>query len=120
VTIRPPEYKAPPSRIYTDIGWLCSALVGPVTFLAVWIYCAVNYGFLLGVFLGWIPALILGLFTAVAMIFLWPLAVVALLYVIYRFFGVHPGVLIYVGASAAIIAIGFIWWRHMARHNNTP
>jgi hypothetical protein len=97
-TIRPPEYNAPPRTTYTDLGWICAALTGPATFLAIWIYCAVTYGFLLGFFLGWIPALILALFVAVATIFLWPLAAVALLYVIYWFFGIHPGLLTYIAA----------------------
>ena len=41
--------------------------------------CAVTYGFLLGFGLGWIPALVLALLVVVATIFLWPLAVVAVL-----------------------------------------
>jgi hypothetical protein len=77
VTISPPAYKPPPRRAYTDLGWLCAALIGPATFLAVWIYCAVTYGFLLGFLLGWIPALILALLVAVVTIFLWPLLAVA-------------------------------------------
>jgi hypothetical protein len=87
MSIRPPEYKPPPRRAYTDLGWIFAALTGPATLLAVWIYCAVTYGFLLGFFLGWIPALILTLLVVVATIFLWPLAAVAVLYVIYRVFG---------------------------------
>src|SRR5262249_14297517 len=59
MSIRPPEYKPPPRRAYTNLGWIFAALTGPATLLAVWIYCAVTYGFLLGFFLCWIPALIL-------------------------------------------------------------
>ena len=90
MSIRPPEYKPPPRRAYTDLGWIFAALTGPATLLAVWIYCAVTYGFFFGFGLGWIPALILALLVVVATIFLWPLAAVAVLYVIYRVFGVHP------------------------------
>jgi hypothetical protein len=90
MSIRPPEYKPPPRTTYTDLGWIFAALTGPATLLAVWIYCAVSYGFVLGFGLGWIPALILALLVAVATIFLWPLAAVAVLYVIYRVFGIHP------------------------------
>jgi hypothetical protein len=61
MTIRPPEYKPPPRTTYTDLGWIFAALTGPATLLAVWIYCAVTYGFFLGFGLGWIPALILAL-----------------------------------------------------------
>jgi hypothetical protein len=76
MTIRPLEYKPPPRRTYTDLGWIFAALTGPATLLAVWIYCAVTYGLFLGFLLGWIPALILSLLVAVATIFLWPLAAV--------------------------------------------
>jgi len=92
-----------------------AALTGPATLLAVWIYCAVTYGFFLGFGLGWIPALILALLVAVATIFLWPLAAVAVLYVIYRVFGVHPELLIYIAAFVGIIAIAMIWWWHVAQ-----
>jgi len=112
MTIRPPEYKPPPRRTYTDLGWIFAALSGPVTLLAVWIYCAVTYGFFLGFGLGWIPALILALLVVVATIFLWPLAAIAVLYVIYRVFGVHPELLIYIAALVGIIAIAMIWWWH--------
>jgi len=72
MTTPPPKYQPPPRRRYTDLGWLCAALTGPATFLAIWIYCAVTYGFLFGFLLGWIPALLLALVVAVAMIYLWP------------------------------------------------
>jgi hypothetical protein len=117
-TIRPPEYKPPPRRAYTDLGWIFAALAGPATLLAVWIYCAVTYGFFLGFGLGWIPALILASLVAVATIFLWPLAAVAVLYVIYRVFGVHPVLLIYITALLGIIAIAMIWWWHVAKNKS--
>ena len=66
----------------------------------------------IGFFLGWIPALILALLVVVATIFLWPLVAVGVLYVIYRVFGVHPELLIYIAALVGIIAIAMIWWRH--------
>ena len=112
MSIRPPEYKPLPRTTYTDLGWIFAALTGPATLLAVWIYCAVTYGFFLGFGLGWIPALILALLVVVATIFLWPLAAVAFLYVIYRVFGVHPELLIYIAALVGIIAIAMIWWWH--------
>src|SRR6266568_3311786 len=62
-------------------------------------------GLFLGLWIGWIPALILALLVAVATIFLWPLAAVAVLYVIYRVFGVHPKLLTYIAAFVGIIAI---------------
>jgi hypothetical protein len=118
MSIRPPEYKPPPRRAYTNLGWIFAALTGPATLLAVWIYCAVTYGFLLGFFLGWIPALILALLVVVATIFLWPLAAVAVLYVIYRVFGIHPELLIYIAAFVGIIAIVMIWWWHVGNNKS--
>jgi hypothetical protein len=118
MTTRPPEYKPPPRTTYTDLGWIFAVLTGPATLLAVWIYCAVTYGFLLGFGLGWIPALILALLVALATIFLWPLAAVAVLYLIYRVFGVHPELLTYIAAFAGIIAIAMIWWWHVAKNKS--
>src|SRR5262249_46572281 len=115
VTIRPPEYQPPPKRAYTDFGWACAALAGPATLLAVWIYCAVTYGFLLGFFLGWVPALILALLVVVVMIYLWPLAAAAILYLIYRGFGVHPELLAYIAAFIGAFAVAIVWWWHMAK-----
>jgi hypothetical protein len=118
MTIRPPEYEPPPRTTYTDLGWIFAALTGPATLLGVWIYCAVTYGFFLGVGLGWIPALILALLVAVATIFLWPLAAVGVLYVIYRFFGMDLELLSYIPVFVGIIAIAMIWWWHLGRNNN--
>jgi len=118
MTIRPPEYEPPPRTTYTDLGWIFAALTGPATLLAVWIYCAVTYGFFLGIGLGWIPALILALLVAVATIFLWPLAAVGVLYVIYQFFGMDPELFTYIPVFVGIIAIAMIWWWHLGRHNN--
>jgi divalent metal cation (Fe/Co/Zn/Cd) transporter len=75
---------------------------------------------LFGFLLGWIPALILALVVAVAMIYLWPLAAVVLLYAIYRVLGVHPHLLNYIAVLIAICAIAIVWWWHMVRHNNMP
>lgn len=46
-----------------------SGLVGIVVFLAGWVYAIATYGFLVGVALGWIPAAIVGVVSAV----LWPI-----------------------------------------------
>jgi hypothetical protein len=118
MTTTPPKYQPPPRTTYTDLGWIFAAFTGPATLFAVWIYCAVTYGFFLGFGLGSIPALILSLLVAVATIFLWPLAAVAVLYVIYRVFGVRPELWTYIAAFIGIIAIAMIWWWHVA--NNKP
>ena len=96
-------------------GALFCCLKRRAAFLAVWIYCAVKYSVLFGFFLGWIPALILALVVAVAMIFLWPLAAVAI-HLIHRGFGFHPELLAYVAALIGIFAITIVWWWHMVRH----
>ena len=51
-------------------------LFGGVTFIGCWIYCISEYGFLLGVGLGWLPSLITGVVVGA----LWP--IVALLAVL--------------------------------------
>jgi hypothetical protein len=55
----------------------------------------------------------------VATIFLWPLPALAFLYVIYRAFGFHPG-LLNIAAFVAVFAIAMVWWWHMVRHNHLP
>ncbi len=49
-----------------------AVLVGFIAFAASWIYCIFAYGFLIGVALGWIPAMIVG-FIAGA---LWPIVLI--------------------------------------------
>ena len=56
---------------YLEIGAVAGVFAGSVTFLAAWIYCIFAYGFLLGVGLGWLPALITGFVVFGLMIFLW-------------------------------------------------
>jgi divalent metal cation (Fe/Co/Zn/Cd) transporter len=58
------------------------------------------------------------LLVAVATIFLWPLAAVMLLYVIYRVFDIHPELLTYIALFVGVIAIATVWWWHVVRHNN--
>ena len=51
-----------------------AALFGGVTFLGSWIWCIANYGFLLGVGLGWIPSMIVGFLVGL----LWPLVAIGI------------------------------------------
>ncbi len=53
---------------YKTVG----GLVGFVAFAASWLYCIFTYGFLIGVMLGWIPALIVGFIAGV----LWPIVII--------------------------------------------
>lgn len=60
-----------PAWIYWYIGaWI----VGVPTFIGTWIWCIAEYGFLLGVGLGWLPSLI----TAVVVGACWPVVAVLL------------------------------------------
>ena len=45
-----------------------------ITFIGSWVYCIVEYGYLLGVGLGWLPSLIVAVIAA----FLWPLIALAI------------------------------------------
>jgi hypothetical protein len=45
-------------EVYLGISKGLGAIVGVLTFVACWIYCISEYGFLLGVGLGWLPAMI--------------------------------------------------------------
>ena len=47
---------------------ISAAIVGVITFIITYIWSIVNYGFLFGVGLGWLPSMIL----AVVVGFLWP------------------------------------------------
>jgi hypothetical protein len=49
-----------------EIGFRITAVI---TFVAAWVYCIATYGYLLGVGLGWLPAII----TAIVFGALWPL-----------------------------------------------
>jgi hypothetical protein len=44
-----------------------------LVFIAVWVYCITEYGLLLGIGLGWLPATIIGVIAA----YLWPLLLFA-------------------------------------------
>ncbi len=54
-----------------DEYWAVGTAVGFLVFVGCWIYCIFAYGFLLGVGLGWLPALICGFLAAA----LWPLII---------------------------------------------
>ena len=117
MSIRPPEYKPPPRTTYTDLGWIFAALTGASNAPCCLDLLRRHLRLFLGLRIGLDSRLILALLVAVATIFLWPLAAVAVLYVIYSF-GVHPELLIYIAAFVGIIAIAMIWWWHVG--NNKP
>ena len=53
-------------------------IVGALSFIGIWIYALATWGLLLGLMLGWIPALIGGAILG----FLWPLVVLAIIGII--------------------------------------
>lgn len=68
-----------------DLGgclyWGVTILVWLAVFLGSWIYCIAEYGYLLGVGLGWLPSVIVASLAAL----LWPLAAIGavILWVMY-------------------------------------
>ena len=58
---------------YGSIGVLTGYLIGGLTFLGAWAYCAATYGFLFGFGLGWLPAIILAVIVGGLSGLLWPL-----------------------------------------------
>lgn len=56
-------------------GWYetIAKIVAVPVFIGVWIYCIFAYGFLLGVGLGWLPAMIVAVIAG----FLWPFIALA-------------------------------------------
>lgn len=62
---------------YIAIGWRLAIPVAVITFIACWIYAFLEYGFLLGVGLGWFPSLLVALVAGGLTIFLWGLVPVA-------------------------------------------
>ncbi len=57
-----------------------AAIVGLVTFIASWIYCISEYGYLFGVGLGWLPSFIVATIAA----YTWPLLLLILIAMIER------------------------------------
>jgi hypothetical protein len=63
-------------------GYWLGAAVGILTFISAYVYCIATYGCLLGVGLGWLPAMIVAAVACGLTIFLWGPAVVLLLIVL--------------------------------------
>ncbi len=58
---------------YLAIGVVIGWLVGIAAFIGSWIYCISEYGYLLGVTLGWIPGVIVAPIAGVLAYVLWGL-----------------------------------------------
>lgn len=56
---------------YLLIGWF----IGVIIFVCIWIYAFVSWGFLIGLAIGWLPAIIGGIISGL----IWPLIIVFLI-----------------------------------------
>lgn len=58
-----------------DVHTLGVAITAFIVFIGSWIYCIVEYGYLLGVGLGWLPSIIVAVIAGA----LWPLIAIAII-----------------------------------------
>jgi len=69
---------APSTKREIHIDWgvvykIGAFITGVLAFIASWAYAAISWGFLIGVGLGWIPAIFIGIIAG----FIWPLIALA-------------------------------------------
>jgi hypothetical protein len=76
--------------VYDNVGMVLALVALPVVFLGSWIYCALTYGFILGVGLGWLPSFVCAVVAAVFMKWLWPIPALLLWAAMLLFFSL-PG-----------------------------
>lgn len=62
--------------IKSDTYWGGALIIGILVFVGVWIYAMTEWGFLMGIIFGWIPALIAGFIGGL----LWPV-IIALIFI---------------------------------------
>lgn len=71
---------------YVARGWRVAPWIALITFLACWYYAFSQYGFLLGVGLGWFPAALVAIVAGLFTVYLWgpalALAAIAFFYAI--------------------------------------
>lgn len=61
---------------YIKIGWVAAI----ITFIGVWAYAIFGWNFLLGIVVGWVPALVAG----TVAFFAWPLAALVVLFIYFN------------------------------------
>lgn len=61
-----------------DWYWVGAVITGLLVFAGVWIYAIAQWGFLLGIMFGWIPAIIAAFIAGL----LWPLLALIILFVV--------------------------------------
>jgi hypothetical protein len=59
------------------LSFTAARIIALVTFVVAWLYCITQFGFLLGLVLGWLPATLLGLIAFEVGFHLWPVIVLA-------------------------------------------
>jgi hypothetical protein len=64
---------------YSDIGKGFAGIAGLITFVGAYVYCIADYGFLLGLGLGWLPSGILAFIVGGVVYLLWPFLILAAL-----------------------------------------
>lgn len=69
---------------YLETGWRVGFVTAPLSFIASWIYCVSEYGYLLGFGLGWLPSLILAAIVFGITIVMWLPGLLLLLWVLYE------------------------------------
>lgn len=62
---------------YLERGNLIGLPIGALTFIGTWIFCIYEYGFLLGVGLGWLASLITAVFVWGVICLTWPVLLLA-------------------------------------------
>jgi hypothetical protein len=67
---------------YSRVGLILGLISAVGSFFGSWIYCAVTYGFLFGFGLGWLPSAILAGIVFLVMRYLWPIPLLAILWLI--------------------------------------
>ena len=63
--------------------WFAFTITALVVFIGSWIYCIANYGFLLGVGLGWLPSAIVAVIAGAVVGFGWPLVIAAVIIILW-------------------------------------
>lgn len=98
---------------YGGIGFAFGVAAGVVTFIGAWAYCAMTYGFVLGLGLGWFPAAICAGIVGWVTVFLWGAALLIILLIggfvlIAMLPGLHSGLVVHLALGAAA---GWLIWR---------
>jgi hypothetical protein len=101
---------------YAGLGAVFGITAAAITFFATWIYCALTYGFVLGLGLGWFPAAVcagvigwlVAIFWGVALLLLVLVVGIAIAFAI----SLHSTFLAY---SVIGGVTGFVMWRIMPR-----